>query len=316
MKAEELLAAPDAAFALDARPGEAPAVLWDGIVVAQLTAGSSLIAPTVRLDRAVMGLGQDLQKRVAERLGNWLTSQKVRHLTPLLHMSTSAADPAVPAVVRAVFAQLVDVGGIAPRADMDAALGHLDKDQRSVLRRAGIVVGVLDLFHAGLLKPGAALWRMALLAARSGKPMLPLPPAGAVLLASGERTADMGAKVAGFRAFGPQLLRIDLAERMARAAHEAIGKGEAFTAASPQVVSLGLLEPGFLQMMRAAGFRPVAAPVAAPEAGAAEGEVAAAGANWAFRGRPKTRPKDPEPVAPPSGGQAFAGLAALLGRSG
>jgi ATP-dependent RNA helicase SUPV3L1/SUV3 len=198
---------------------------------------------------------------------------------------------------------------------MDSALKHLDKEQRSLLRRAGIVVGVLDLFHAGLLKPGAALWRMALLAARSGKPMLPLPPAGAVLLASGERLADMGARVAGFRSFGPQMLRIDLAERMARAAHEAIGKGQPFTAADPQVVSLGLLEPGFLQMMRAAGFRPVSAPP--PAAAGVEGEAPVVRANWAFRGRPKpVRPREAEPAAAPSGGQAFAGLAALLGRNG
>jgi ATP-dependent RNA helicase SUPV3L1/SUV3 len=318
MKAEELLAAPDTAFALDARPDEAPAILWDGILVAQLTAGTTLLSPALRVDRSVVDLGQDLQKRITERLTAWLSAQKEKHLLPLIHMAASAADPEVPAVVRALFAQLADAGGIAPRADLDAALGHLDKDQRSVLRRAGVVIGVLDLFHPGLLKPGAALWRMALLAARRGKPMLPLPPAGAVLLACGDRASDMGARIAGFRAFGQQQLRIDLAERLARAAHDAIGKGEPFTAASPQVVSLGLLEPAFLQMMRAAGFRPV---VATEEEGKS-------GANWAFRGRPKPRSKPAAPArrpeagsgnggrAPSHGNQAFAGLANLLGRGG
>lgn len=312
MKAEELLAAADQAFALEARPGEVPAILWDGQVVATFVGGQTLLAPSLRLDRALLGLGQDVQKRVTERLGTWVAAQKEKHLLPLLRMSSGAADPTVPPVVRAFFAQLADMGGIAPRLDMDTALGHLDKEQRSIVRRAGITVGVLDIFHPGLLKPGAALWRMALLSARRGKGMLPLPAAGAVLIPTGDRHAEMGARIAGFRAFGPQQLRIDIAERLARAAHEAISKGQAFGATDPQIVSLGLQEPAFLQLMRAAGFRPVAAPAVETE-----GAEAVVGPNWAFKGRRKGRPRQEVPaVASPAAGQAFAGLAALLGRGG
>ena len=305
VKAEELLAAPDTALALEPGAGGVPAILWDGVEVATLGPGPSLLAPEIRLDRALGGLGQDVQKRVAERLNGWMGAQKEKHLLPLLKMAASAADPGVPAVVRAVFAQLGDAGGIMARSELDAALGHVDKDQRQLLRKAGIVIGVLDIFHPGLLKPGAALWRMALLSARRGKPMLPLPQPGLTLLALSEREAEIGARVAGFRGFGPQQVRIDMAERMARAAHEAIAKNEPFTALSPQIVSLGLSEPAFLQLMRAAGFRPVEAAEGAP--------------NWAFRGRQKPRPRpQPRGEATPAaaGNQAFAGLAALLGRNG
>src|SRR3546814_16609247 len=70
----------------------------------------------------------------------------------------------------------------------------------------------------------------------------------------------MGARIAGFRGFGDQMLRIDMAERMARTAHEAIAKNEAFPAQSPQIVSLGLSEEAFMQLMRLSGFRPVEPP--------------------------------------------------------
>ncbi len=211
------------------------------------------------------------------------------------------------------------------RTDLDAALNHLDKDQRHLLRRAGIDIGVLDIYHPGLLKPGAARWRSALLAARIAKPCLPLPLPGLTLIPAGERAEQMGARIAGFRGFDAQMLRIDMAERMARAAHEAIAKGEAFTALSPQIVSLGLNEASFLQLMRLAGFRPIEP--------ATEG-----GANWMFRGRQKARPDQQQgrgpnrraaparsapsrPAAanngaPASGNHAFAGLAELLGRNG
>ncbi|WP_336964882.1 helicase-related protein [Sphingobium aquiterrae] len=341
-KAEELLAAADTAFALGAEAGEVPALLWDGAKVATLVAGPALLSPEIRLDKAMMTLAQDVQKRIVERLGAWMEAQKERHLLPLTKMVASASDPEVPPVVRAVFAQLADAGGIIARVDIDDSLGHLDKDQRHLLRRAGIVIGVLDLFHQGLLKPGAARWRLALMAARRGLAMLPVPPAGLTLLTLEDRQAQTGARLAGFRSFGDRQLRIDMAERMARAAHEAIAKGEAFTALSPQIVSLGLDEPAFLQLMRAAGFRPVEAP---PEGGA----------NWAFRGRQKARkpeahggrqegkgqegkggrPSGPRARQQPPGGasaghgsasagakagpatgNAFAGLAALLGGNG
>jgi ATP-dependent RNA helicase SUPV3L1/SUV3 len=121
----------------------------------------------------------------------------------------------------------------------------------------------------------------------------------------------MGARIAGFRGFGPQMLRIDMAERMARTAHEAIAKGEAFTPLRPEIVSLGLSEPAFLELMRASGFRPLA--------NAAEGAP-----NWAFRGRQKARPPREAPRAPnarptpaaPATANAFSGLADLLGRNG
>ncbi len=323
VKADELLAAPDAALVLTPGPTGMPTICWDGIEIATLHKGATFIAPEIRLDRALIDLGPDMQKRIAERLATWMTAQQERNVLPLVKMAAAAIDPAVPPVIRAVFAQLADAGGVSDRIDLDPALAHLDKEQRYTLRKAGITVGVLDIFHPGLLKPGAALWRMALMSARTGKPMLPLPPAGATLLALEGADTIEGARIAGFRGFGAQHLRIDMAERMARAAHETIAKGEPFVALDPRIVSLGLLEPAFLELMRAAGFRPI--------------EAVESGPNWVFRGRQKARPAErparprphgrkdgPRPAekpaaapAPsPSAGSAFAGLADLLGRNG
>ena len=325
VKADEMIGAADVDFALLDAAGDAPGIAWNGTPVAALLAGPTLLTPEIRLDRAILALDQDVQKQVTSRLTNWVDAQKQKHLLPLVKMAESAADPQVPPVVRAVFAQLGDAGGVSPRTDLDSALGHLDKDQRHLLRRAGIDIGVLDIYHPGLLKPGAARWRGALLAARIGKPCLPLPLPGLTLIPAGEKFDQMGARIAGFRTFGEQMLRIDMAERMARTAHEAIAKGEAFTTTSPQIVSLGLSEAAFLALMRAAGFRAVE--------GAEEGKP-----NWVFKGRQKARPpqqtglaRDGKPRGKPAprpaaatparapaapANNAFAGLAALLGRNG
>ncbi len=326
VKADELLIAPDGDFTLTDAPGALPGIAWKDAPVAALLAGPTLLTPEIRLDRALSALGPDVQKQVLSRLTAWFDGQKLKHLTPLLKMVEASQDPQVPAVVRAVFAQLADEGGVVARTDLDSALAHLDKDQRHLLRRAGIDIGVLDIYHPGLLKPGGARWRAALAAARIGKPCLPLPPPGITLIATEDRAEQMGARAAGFRGFGPQMLRVDMAERMARAAHEAIAKGEAFTPLSPQIVSLGLHEPAFLALMRLAGFRPVEPSEESP-------------VNWAFRGRQKARPpraapppraahgpgpRDQRQARPastpaqpePRPGNAFAALADLLGGNG
>ena len=159
VKADELLGAPDTDFALMDEAGQTPGIGWKGDAVATLHGGATLLTPEIRLDRALLALGQDVQKQVATRLAAWMDAQKEKHLLPLTKMVASASEPEVPAVVRAVFAQLADAGGVIARTDLDSALGHLDKDQRHLLRRAGIDIGVLDIYHPGLLKPGAARWR-------------------------------------------------------------------------------------------------------------------------------------------------------------
>ena len=314
VKADELVAAADTDFALLDVAGQAPGIAWGETPVATLLTGPTLLSPAIRLDSALMALGQDVQKQVTQRLTNWVEAQKQKHILPLVKMQESAADPVVPAVVRAVFAQLADAGGVIARTELDPALVHLDKEQRHLLRKAGIDIGVLDIYHPGLLKPGAARWRSALLAARIAKPCLPLPTPGLTLIVAGERTDQMGARIAGFRGFGDQMLRIDMAERMARTAHETIAKNEAFTHVSPQIVSLGLSEDSFLQLMRLAGFRPIeaAAPVPVaettePAVNGAEGvasepavAAAPAGPNWVFKGRQKPRGDRPQQSGRPN----------------
>ena len=276
VKAEELIAAPDGEFALVAAPGTEPHIAWRDQQVAGLHAGSSLLVPEIRADKAIAALGQDLQNKVVARLQTWMKAQQERHLTPLLRILDQSTQAETPAVVRALFIQLADAGGIVARGDLDDALGLLDKEQRQLVRKAGFTIGVLDIYHHALLKPGAALWRLALSAVKRGKPMLPLPQAGAVVLTLAGREEQMGARHAGYRGFGDTQVRIDMVERIARGGHEAIAKNERYDVTSPFIVSLGLSDPLFNSIMRNAGFRPVQPRAAESAEGADEAEAVAA----------------------------------------
>ncbi|MCW2406812.1 ATP-dependent RNA helicase SUPV3L1/SUV3 [Sphingobium sp. B1D7B] len=336
--AQALLAVDDKAFTLASPPGGDAQIIWNGHPVATLKAGQRLLAPEMTLDAGLSSLVPEIQQGVRDRLALWLKNQFERHIPALLKMEAGSTDAELPATVRAVLAQLADAGGIVPRNTLDEALGQVAKEDRTHLRKAGVVIGVMDLYHPGLMKPAAAQWRMVLLSLKSGKPLVALPAPGAVLLQSGggeERKAsapsepvessdvaapaeaeteasaeapapveapasetpavaeapapakvakpvvpidEIGARIAGFRKLGEAWLRIDMAERLARGAHEAIAAGKPYGADDPTIVSIGLNEASFLELMRQAGFRPV------PDA--AEGAP-----NWQFRGRPKPRPK-------------------------
>src|SRR3546814_19726897 len=91
-------------------------------------------------------------------------------------------------------AAMTDGGGLIERAAVDDQLAAMSAEERPQLRKLGLTIGTLDIFHPQLLKPEAVRWRAALLAAQQGGSIPPLPPHGAVLQKDGDAT---GLAVAG-----------------------------------------------------------------------------------------------------------------------
>jgi ATP-dependent RNA helicase SUPV3L1/SUV3 len=95
----------------------------------------------------------------------------------------------------------------------------------------------------------------------------------------------------GFRAAGPQMIRVDMAERLARHAHEVKAGKEGEVVDEALVTSLGLQPQALARLMRDIGFR------------LDDGET-----RWVWRGRGRRRaPAD-------RGSAAFAALAELRGQ--
>jgi ATP-dependent RNA helicase SUPV3L1/SUV3 len=138
-----------------------------------------------------------------------------------------------------------------------------------------------------VLRPEARRWRAALRATAAGEPMPALPPESSVVLST-PAEPELLVRL-GFRALGPQMLRVDLAERLARHAHEArVGKQPAVVDEA-LVTSLGLQPQALAKLLKAVGFHPT------------DGA-----AGWIWRGKRRERPERP---ADPS--HAFAALAGL-----
>jgi len=251
-RAAALAADPDAHFALRTDAGAPIAILWRGHEVARLGPGKNLLSPRVLLDRRIESLSPLGREKVIARLKDWLCASVETMLAPLRAAGHAAQDSAAPPAFRALLAMIVDEGGIVARGTVAGALAALDKDQRRAVGRLGIRVGALDLFMPAVLKPEAMRWRAALRSAASGAAMPALPPQSSVVLPKPADPALLARL--GFRAVGPQMIRVDMAERMAANAHEARARGEAVNMAL--VTSLGLHPEAVTRLMREIGFRP------------------------------------------------------------
>ena len=289
-RAAALAADSDDHFTLRTEPGQPVAVLWRGHEVARLGPGKNLLSPRVTVDRRLDRLSERGRATVVERLDNWVRHQVERALGPLRRAGLAAQDPNSPAAVRSILAMLVDEGGIVAREAVAKPLAALDREQRRAITRLKVRIGALDLFMPDVLKPEARRWRTALRAAAAGEAMPDLPAESAVLLPAPADGARALLVRLGFRPLGPQMLRVDLVERLARHAHEArAGKAQPVVD-SDLATSLGLQPQAVAKLMRDLGFRP------------SEGEQA-----WVWRGR--ARPRE-APRRPPTG-HAFAALADL-----
>ncbi|WP_414900874.1 helicase-related protein [Sphingomonas flavalba] len=288
-RARALAADGDDGFALLTEAGAPPAIAWRGLPVATLGKGKGLLRPAVRLDRAIAALPDAQRAAIAARLTMWVDAQVARLLQPLARIAAAGRDPQTPPPLRALLVPLGEAGGLIARPVVEPALAGLDKVLRYQARRLGITIGALDIFVAALLKPEAMRWRLALGAALADGGMPPVPPAGAALL-----PFDPVHAAAGYRPLGDQMLRVDLVERIARAAHQARDGRRRFAPDPSLATSMGLSAASLARLMESLGFR-------AQPAGAEQ----AAGWTWA----PRRRARASAAIARP--GNAFAALAAL-----
>lgn len=265
--------AEDSDFSLTADGEGKPAIFWKGDLLGALTKGRTLLQPAFTPVKAVAGLEGDALREITTRAEAWIESQLAKAMGGIVGLLELSQQADVDGNVRALAVRLADEGGIAGRHYLADAIAALPKEARGAARKGGIVFGALDIYHHAALKPAAAKWRAALFAARDNRPMPELPPESAVHLKAWAFANASEARNAGYRRIGDEYVRIDLAERVIKKAHEARGQGNLFGMDMAFATSLGISEAGLKALMRDAGFRPADAlpqtqadPVVEPEA--------------------------------------------------
>ncbi len=289
------------------------AVLQGEQPVALLERGKAVTRPRLVLSRDLASLEPRQRALVTEALERWLDAA-LAPLAPLGALEAASTDAGAGSEVRALLLSLIAHGGVIAREA--AGLARIEKDRRPLLRKLGIVIGALDVFMPALLKPAPRRLLHAI-----GADRRPLDQAMQPVIT--------GARVppAGYRRAGRQAIRVDMAEKLFRAAHDqrARGNGRSFAVDTSLATSMGLAPDSFERLMRDAGFR------AEPPPALAEGMFGPPRPReWTWRPPRKDGPAAPsgsarkeaaprgnrpprETERPARPGNAFAGLADLFG---
>ncbi len=205
----------DDAFALGLEPGREDAppwgeIAWRGATVARLARGDVPLRPQVAL------VGDDQmsaaqRERVRRRLQSWLDRTLARDAGPLLTLGEAPlSGPA-----RGIAFALGEALGCLPRRALAPQIAALDAAGRRGLAAAGVQLGALSVFMPTMLKPARMRCAGLLWWAWNDAGRLPPVPGSAVSMERDPAVPDACYAALGLVPLGSQVVRADIAERIA-----------------------------------------------------------------------------------------------------
>ena len=221
-------------------------IRWGESTLASVEMPDDFAAPRLTLSRDVSLLPDASRAQLEAGLTAWLTT-KLAPLEPLTKLASASRDPEAGSEARALLHTLIAAGGTVGREE--AGLEHLPKEMRPFLRRLGVTFGALDVFAMPLLKPAPRVLLHALGVDKRALQEAMLPTISA-------ETIKDGALPAGYRLAGEQAIRVDLAEKILRAAFDMRAKAgnKLFRIPIALGISIGLEEANLISLLRSAGF--------------------------------------------------------------
>jgi ATP-dependent RNA helicase SUPV3L1/SUV3 len=269
-RAERLRQAVDAAIVLS----NDGIIRWLGDPVAKLSPGPNALNPSAVIfaDECLPDVPRETIKT---RIELWIAATTRRLLAPLFALEGIQEGPEI---VRDLAHEMVRSLGVLEREPIKAKIRALSQDDRAELRKQGVRFGAYYLFLPMLLKPAArtlALQLWGLQASGDATELLrtlgPIASSGRTSIALDKGIWKEGYRVAGYRACGERIVRVDVVERLAGMIRAAIA-GEAPGRAdglSSQRTSKGFVVSGamtsltgcsgeqFASILRSMGFRSV-----------------------------------------------------------
>lgn len=224
-------------------------VMWGAQEIARLEhpvdPADPRLKPARELDRLPDGAREAFVDALTAKVKEWLAP-----LEPLRKLQLASKSEDATSWARALLLNLLDGHGIVTRER--AGLENLPKEARPFLRKVGVVFGALDIFAPALLKPAPRLAMQ-----QAGIDPRPIDEAMRSVIPASKPLP------AGYRPAGEQLVRVDIAEKLFKQAHEARagskagkkGRGAPFVLDTALAVSTGLTPDSIKRLLGAAGFR-------------------------------------------------------------
>ena len=224
-------------------------ISWQGVRVARLTAGVSVLAPRVEMLPSEYLTGE-LRLRAETRLDRWFTGQLETVLAPLVVLGEAPlSGPA-----RGLAYQLVEALGSTPRRRARAQASVLTAEDRKALRELGVRLGPVTVYLPELIKPRAARLCGLLWAVREGAGYYAPPAPGLVTTPAAQGVPRAFYDAVGYHVAGRRAVRVDILDRVAVRLRLAAQNGP--VDATPELMSLlGLNAEQTVSVIRSLGYR-------------------------------------------------------------
>ncbi len=274
---------------------------WEGAKIAKLKKSETFLKPAIDVIHSEFldGLARE---RLRARLATWLATETEKRLGALLKAMENP-----PAPLRGIVHRLSESGGVLPPEPVAQEL-------RQEAKTFGIDLGRFAIYLPAALKPGAAKLRALFWGVWHDRNPPPLPAAGLVSAPMPKNWGADFALVMGWVQVGELMVRLDVAERVARELHYLLRKHPILL--PPNIGSrMGLKPDQLAPTLHALGFRLIQAGTLGPKH-----YGPAAPAMLARRKMEQHRPhhppaaQAPEPEPAALADSPFAALAALKAR--
>jgi ATP-dependent RNA helicase SUPV3L1/SUV3 len=269
-RAERLRQSVDAAIVLS----NDGIIRWLGDPVAKLSLGPNVLNPGAVI-LADDSLPDESRATIKTRIELWISATTRRLLAPLFALDGVQEGAEI---VRDLAQELVRSLGVLEREPIKEKIRTLAQDDRAELRKQGVRFGAYYLFFPTLLKPAARALTLQLWALQAPgdagellRTLGPIASSGRTSLPSDKDIGKDGYRVAGYRACGERIVRVDVVERLAGMIRSAI-VGEApggadgalrqrpskgFVISGAMTSLTGCAGEPFASILRSMGFRSV-----------------------------------------------------------
>src|SRR5215468_5302528 len=237
--------APDEAFRLDPDG----CIRWEGAVVAKLARGDHPLTPRVEI---LSGELEDApsRERLRRRLAQWLERSLRQRLRPLWR----ARDADLSGPARGLVFQLVAGLGVLSRCTVAAQLAGLKPADRDALAHLGVHLGRESIWLSGHGKAAVVQLKRLLWAAHNERALTVDTADQPLSLSIDPAVPETGYLALGYRIIGGWAVRVDVLERLSKAAHLLARQG-AFAPTEALAALVGRAPDDLGPILQAMGFR-------------------------------------------------------------
>ncbi|KUP92107.1 helicase-related protein [Tritonibacter horizontis] len=247
LRADRFYNAPDTEIDYTEQGG----LMWGEHAVGKLVAGADPLNPRIEVfvDDAA---GADVAQKVERRLQHFIARKVQALFEPMINLQK---DETLSGLARGFAFRMVEALGILPRASVMQEVKDLDQEARGALRKHGIRFGQFTIFMPLLLKPAPTRLRLVLWGLANGLQEFPeAPPPGLVTVPTPVGAPEGYDTMAGYRAAGQRMIRIDMLERLADLLRAEDSRGG--FEAKPDMLSItGMTLEQFADLMQGLGYK-------------------------------------------------------------